>query len=565
MNLRLYTLALIAALLVLAGFTESLAQGTRKIWFTKSDTTWISFDGATSDSNRIKGTLDGQLTDWSFRNNDYGSTDGIKIQTLSPDGDSTLAGIWMLGDSKVYLVVGHQSKLISSALGTSLYGNYILNPTTGATYPFFILKNSSNDSTWLTMAANGLPQWSRATNLPNSWPVSPATGDFGRSGDVLRFRSSGGTYGFDFGTAPSVGMGWRWNGTTWAPGYPDTGAVGGGGSSVWSALTAPTGNLSINMSDKWTQFIYGDIGSVDAFSITDNASSTGAYLFNVITDPVNSLRKPFAAMGSLNKGIEVTNAGVLQAINGGQVNATQYNGSATVGKVYLDGATVFNDQSNTYSGNYTQSFTSFGSSPIMTIQQNGSGVGLTVNATNNGVEANSTSGIGIAAYSGTTFAGWFKGPTSGTSARFISGTDTAINIGSTGINPGVTSTKTLGTSALKFRAAHGDTLYAYASVTPGTDNTGKIGSSTKQFDSLFVTSIYGKQYGSATLGVGDSVTVYVKGAISTWIAQPYFKGGQLSDGGLTGYFTTDSLHIIADLTQPTSSLAITYSAERIDP
>ena len=435
--------------------------------YQSKDTTKVRWN--LDDSSIVRTLNSGQLLELLLRNNDYGATDGIKIQTLTPDGDSTLAGVWMMGNGTLRLLSGHETKIAITpgATGAQVYGNLIASPDGGATYPLFTLKNSSNDSVYLTMAANGLHQWNRSTNLPNSWPASPATGDFGRSGNILRFQSSLGTFGFDFGTTPSVGMGWRWNGTNWAPGYPDTsGSGGGGGATRWDSIGNPGANKTFNMAGYVTQFTFGDSPG-DAYSVIDNAGSSAGYLFRASTDPVSSTRKPFAALGNLNKGIEVTNAGVLQAINGGQINATQFQGSAAVAKAYLDGAVLYNDQSNTSNGNYTQTYISAGTGTVFSITNSNGGAnanGLNASVSGGtGVEAHSSLGKGVFGSTGTGIGGFFKATTGGIPGRFVYNNDTVISVTSTGINPGTTGTKNLGTSSLAWGDIYGDSLFIGAS------------------------------------------------------------------------------------------------------
>ncbi len=86
-----------------------------------------------------------------------------------------------------------------------------------------------------------------------------------------------------------------------------TDCIGGGtGSSVWSDLTAPTTNLSMNMYQSVgtsfsTTFTYGNATSTtNLFNLTDTASNTGTgYLFNLSTGTSSTL-KPFhvAAAGT---------------------------------------------------------------------------------------------------------------------------------------------------------------------------------------------------------------------------------------------------------------------------
>jgi hypothetical protein len=433
------------------------AQNSYQIRFQK-DSTIIKIYG---DSSYIKRSLAGQLTEWIQRNNDYGSGDGIHIEVKSPDGDSTLAGFWASGDGRVYLFSGHQSKLIASRLGTNMYGNYILNPATGGTYPFFILKTSANDSVWLSMATNGLPQWSRSMNLPNTWPASPLTGDFGRSGNILRFQASGGTYGFDYGTAPAVGMGWRWNGTNWAPGYPDTGAVGGGGgSSRWDSLTAPGADLALNMSVYSTTFTHGDqIG--DVFTIQDNAGSTADYLVRIATHSSASTRKPIIILGNAGNGVEMLNNGTLLKVGGGHVSADQWLGLDTVRRSSLPVKVALEDEVNSFT--QVQSTLINASAVALAGSNNFSGLGFGVQGSHAGSSGAGVYGVATGAATGvlslsSSGVGVNASSSTGIPLRLTFGGATVADATGTVFAPNVTGAYDLGSYALHFGNAHVDSL-----------------------------------------------------------------------------------------------------------
>jgi hypothetical protein len=127
--------------------------------------------------------------------------------------------------------------------------------------------------------------------------------------------------------------------------------TGGGGSTSWSALTAPTAALAITMpAGDTTAFTYATqaspsttdfafIGGADTgtsttpiFSFTDTASNarTGALLS--INTASSSTALPFqaTAQGTAN-GISMSSAGALTAIGTGAISATQINGTALSG------------------------------------------------------------------------------------------------------------------------------------------------------------------------------------------------------------------------------------------
>lgn len=122
-------------------------------------------------------------------------------------------------------------------------------------------------------------------------------------------------------------------------GYAGNPFIGGGGVGSWSGLTSPTGNLALTMganTSAWT-FNAATGSGVTLMDILDTASNSGTgYLLRVHT-AASSLAKAvgFFALGTTN-GVELTGAGVLQAVNSGHVNADQCSG-ATCGTVTTTG------------------------------------------------------------------------------------------------------------------------------------------------------------------------------------------------------------------------------------
>jgi len=115
------------------------------------------------------------------------------------------------------------------------------------------------------------------------------------------------------------------NGSTWV-------AVGGGGggSSSWSALTNPTGNLTLSMAGNTTSFNMGTTSSTgSAFDITDGTSNTGTnYLMRIWTGTSSTAKTvEFCTQGTT---ICVQMAGgTFSAIGGAQNIATQVIGIGT--------------------------------------------------------------------------------------------------------------------------------------------------------------------------------------------------------------------------------------------
>lgn len=85
---------------------------------------------------------------------------------------------------------------------------------------------------------------------------------------------------------------------------------GVGGSSSWSSLTDPSGNLALSMGSNTTTFTYGSsTGSNDLFKLTDTTSNTGTgYLFNLTTASSSTL-KPLHVVAAGTEALAVDNNG----------------------------------------------------------------------------------------------------------------------------------------------------------------------------------------------------------------------------------------------------------------
>lgn len=116
-------------------------------------------------------------------------------------------------------------------------------------------------------------------------------------------------------------------------GVPAWGSCAGSASTLWSALTNPTGNLSLNMgtfTTLWT--VAGNTGASNLFSIIDTTGNTGTGSLLEINTTGTSSANPFTvtAKGTAN-GVQVSNAGVLAPIGTGAINANELNGTLLSG------------------------------------------------------------------------------------------------------------------------------------------------------------------------------------------------------------------------------------------
>lgn len=104
---------------------------------------------------------------------------------------------------------------------------------------------------------------------------------------------------------------------------------GGGGSTAWSAIGNPTGNLALTMGADTSTFTYNAAtgSGTDMFKLTDTTSNTGTGNLLRATTAPSSAAAPFQADSNGN-GVQVSSTGVLAKVGTGHVNADQVNGAA---------------------------------------------------------------------------------------------------------------------------------------------------------------------------------------------------------------------------------------------
>ena len=394
------------------------------------------------DSSGVKTTLLGQLIEWYLRNNDYGSTDGIKIQVLTPDGDSIRSGIWLSGDGKVSLFANHQTRLLAQQSGTQVFGNFTVSPVSGGTLPYIVLKNSLGDTTYLSISSTSkLIQLGTGYNLPNVSPATPQNGDVWRSGNVIKYRINNQTIGFDFTTTPVIGMGLRHNGTDYAPGYPDTGAVGGGGGSTrWDSIGNPGANKSFSMAAFTTTFSFGEAGAQIPWRFLKSAGSSSDYWmsYELSAGVLNNIVQWLNGGGN---GVHILNNGTMESVGTGKIIAD----SIATGK--LPAVVVLDNERNGFTA--TQFFRGDTTGPTLNIiNPNANGAGLQSLASGSGYGvygassgsgtggtflSNTGIGLNTSTTSGSSIQRWSHGGTvkaDATSAGFIPNTTGGYNLGS---------------------------------------------------------------------------------------------------------------------------------------
>jgi hypothetical protein len=111
--------------------------------------------------------------------------------------------------------------------------------------------------------------------------------------------------------------------TSASGGTPTWGSCSGSAATAWSALTAPSADLSLSMTTFNSLFTHGVMtGTRNAWEITDgNSTSTGS-LFNLHTGTTSTMKPfKFTAQGTAN-GIQMDSTGSVTAIGTGGITAT---------------------------------------------------------------------------------------------------------------------------------------------------------------------------------------------------------------------------------------------------
>src|SRR5262249_55467224 len=104
------------------------------------------------------------------------------------------------------------------------------------------------------------------------------------------------------------------------------GSCSGSAGAAWSALTNPSGNLSLVMGANTTTFTWGAAtgSGTDMFKITDTASNTGTGFALNVNLASSSAAKPFQAAVTGN-GVSISNPGVLAKVGTGSITADTLN------------------------------------------------------------------------------------------------------------------------------------------------------------------------------------------------------------------------------------------------
>jgi hypothetical protein len=254
------------------------------------------------------------------------------IQIVAPFNNS--ATLQNQGVAPISPVVGTADA--SGIITVSLDDNVVVKPA-GSTWRFTIcpnanVNNCSSSIQVVTGASLSLStQLSASLIVPNisaNPTIYRAYNDaevFGGQGSVYIRTTDGVLRGCNI--AFCSGSGWT-----------SLGSGGGGGSSLWSALLSPTGNLTLNMNNFTTLFNLGTTGSTGAaFDISDSSTNTGSnFLFRVSSGATSSANPiGFFSQGTTN-GVQLTSTGIFSAVGSAQLIATQLlNTGAGIGSLQM--------------------------------------------------------------------------------------------------------------------------------------------------------------------------------------------------------------------------------------
>ncbi len=195
------------------------------------------------------------------------------------------AGHFAPGVTNSYDVGSASLKARSGYFGTSL------NVGIGSSLTGQIVFSNSGTANTTTLQA-GAPASSITFTLPTTLPASAGCLQVGSTGVITQTGSACG---------------------------------GGGGATAWSAITDPGAALSLAMAAYTTTFTWNNAtgSSVNLFNLTDTASNTGTgYIFTVGTAASSAAKPVRITAGGTANGVEMTTAGVLQAIGSGGILAT---------------------------------------------------------------------------------------------------------------------------------------------------------------------------------------------------------------------------------------------------
>jgi hypothetical protein len=189
------------------------------------------------------------------------------------------------------------------------------------------------------------PSWSAVSLTADVTGTLPMNNG-GTNSTGASFSTNGGVYfdGTKLVSSPTGGAGTLCFVST-GGGTPVWGSCAGSAGASWSALTNPTGNLSLSMGANTTTFTWGAAtgASVNPFTVTDTASNTGTGDLVLIKTASSSALNPLrVTAGGTANGVEMSTAGVLAAIGTGGITATATTLNISTSSPLSGGASPFN-------------------------------------------------------------------------------------------------------------------------------------------------------------------------------------------------------------------------------
>jgi hypothetical protein len=177
----------------------------------------------------------------------------------------------------------------------------------GSSGQCFLAQGAGNTPAWIDCPGGSFSTLSGGTNTTAAMVVG--------TGASLTATGTGSIQATNIAGTLSAGTNVTITGAgTIASPYVINSTGGGGGSSVWSSLTNPTGNLALTMAANTSTWTFNAAtGSSDMMKITDTASNTGTGTLFHVTTASGSSEQPWCADAN-GVGWCISSTGTLQGI-----------------------------------------------------------------------------------------------------------------------------------------------------------------------------------------------------------------------------------------------------------
>lgn len=280
-----------------------------------SDTSLTVVDASSFPSAGI-GRIDSEFFKW-----DSKSTNTLSGLTRGAYG-STAATHAAAADVRMTILAGYHNNVkdaviavetkLGSGSDTAASGEVLVGTGTG-TSGWAKIVNANVDSaaaiTISKLSITGTPDGSKFLRDDGSWQTASGTGITSLTGDVT--ASGSGSVAATLATVNSnVGSFTNANITVNAKGLITAAANGSGGSAAWSALTDPSGNLSLAMSSNLTTLTYaGNFSTSSAFKLAGNNTFATGPLLHLTTAASNLIPPLLVEVRGANARLKVGHLG----------------------------------------------------------------------------------------------------------------------------------------------------------------------------------------------------------------------------------------------------------------